>query len=299
MARNRRFLRAGLAAVLLAGSTPAWAGSENPCPERDLHQCLRDMLAAGCGGAGTGTWCDPIHGGLVRLDWASRALLKEAPLTTPALAMHQVASQVLLQPLEVGFTQAGEGIAFPGGEPPLFARLSGGAAGEGVAYLASPAFGAVMREAQHPGPAHAVRLDSPALNGRADAIVVATRVGLPWSTHSATGAYYDGWHWWLYNESLAPMAADEMFFYAEATGLGGRVVHTAQNDFWGIGVYLDDPRLNGNPGAAFVAQHAYAGQVNVSPLGAWYDSGRGLWVVFNELGSPLAAGEQIHYITTP
>jgi hypothetical protein len=143
-----------------------------------------------------------------------------------------------------------------------------------------------------------MRLDAPSLNGRPDAILVATRVGGAGASTGAAGAYYDGAYWWLYNEDLTPMAADEMFFYAEGTGVGGRAVHGAKNDFQGIGVYLDDPRLNGNPQAVIVAQHVFAGSVNVSPLAGWYDAARGQWVVFNELGSPLGPGEQIHYLTT-
>jgi hypothetical protein len=301
MARNRRMLWMGLAAAMLAGSAEA----QGDCKREDgtvNPDCLQALAGGGCGGAtGPTLWCEPIVDGRLRIGWAGFEPLENASLWDRALAMiqYQGGDALATQPAEIRIGplfQPEAGIEPP---PQQFRRAGGRslATGHTIAYLASPVFGGVLREANHQGPAYAVRLDSPALNGKPDALVVATRVRLPWSTRSTTGAYYDGAYWWLYNESLEPMAENEMFFFAEATGKGGRAVRSAQNDFAGIGVYLDDPRLNGNPGAVFVAQHVFGGQLNASPLAAWYDAARGQWAVFNVFGTPLAASEQIHYMT--
>jgi hypothetical protein len=304
MGHKGRMVWMGVALAALSASAQAL-----DCDKEHITDCAMALQAPGCGSGGT-ELCEPIIGGLIRLGWASRVALDLAAPGDRVLAMRRHEEGPFVA-LTVDIT-IGDGLQLFAGigemPPPQLrgARVSAsGAAGASsapvatVAYLASPVFGGVMRDPQDPAPAYAVRLDSPSLNGNPNAIVVATRVRLPWTWSSATGAYYDGAYWWLYNESLQPMAANEMFFYAEATGHGGRAVHTAQNDFAGIGVYLDDPMLNGKPSAVFVAQHAFAGALNASPLAAWYDAGRGQWVVFNELGAPLAAGEQIHYMIAP
>jgi hypothetical protein len=170
---------------------------------------------------------------------------------------------------------------------------------EAVGYILSDSLGAVTRTKANGGMPHGVRIDDPALNGNAQAIVVATRFATPGSSTSAVGAWYDGAHWWLYNENLAPMGPAETFFYAEGTGFGGSAVHDAANDYQGIGLYLDDARVNGDPDAVVVPLHAFTGAYNASPLGVWYDQSLGKWVVYNEDGSALAAGQTIHYVTVP
>lgn len=306
MGHKVRVVWMGLALAALSVPARAQGGL---CDKPHIFDCALALRAPGCGGAGT-ELCEPIVGGLIRLGWAGRVVLDLANPGDRALAMRRhEGGPFVPQTVDIIIGDGLQLHASLGEMPQYLGAARGGASrataagpsapGFSVAYLASPVFGGVLRDPQDPGLPFAVRLDSPALNGNPDAIVVATRVRLPWSTSSATGAYYDGAYWWLYNESLEPMAASEMFFYAEATGHGGRVAHTAQNDFSGIGLYLDDPRLNGNASAVFVAQHAFAGQLNASPLAAWYDADRGQWAVFNELGTPLAAGEQIHYMIAP
>ena len=87
--------------------------------------------------------------------------------------------------------------------------------------------------------------------------------------------------------------------YLDAADKGGRAKHEAQNDFGGIGLVLDDPRLNGHPDAVVVAQHVFRQSRNRSPLAAFYDAGAARWIVYNADGSSLALDETIHYIVGP
>jgi hypothetical protein len=171
--------------------------------------------------------------------------------------------------------------------------------GESVGYVASRSLGTVTRNAANGGMPHGVRVDDPALDGKPQAILVATRAATPGASVSAVGAWYDGQRWWLYNEDLSPMGPAETFFYAEGTSTGGSAVHTQGNDYQGIGLYLDDARINGRPSAVVVPLHAFTGAYNASALGVWYDAAVGQWVVYNESGSALAPGQTIHYVAIP
>jgi hypothetical protein len=307
MARKGQLLMAGFA---LAFAASAQADGP-PCGVPGKPACPWDLTAAGCGGASSNVWCDPIHGRINRVPMSYPWLIEDVPPASPVLTMHVVTNQLISVPLAVTFDAQwnaevflADGGQVPAGERAATLDSTDFAARRGPdGPLEAPAFhtasrGSAARSSLQQAPAHAMRLDTPSLNGRPDAILVATRVGGSAASSSAVGAYYDGASWWLYHEDLTPMTAEEMFFFAEGTGVGGRAVHTTKNDFLGIGVYLDDPRLNGKPEAAFVAQHVFAGSLNVSPLAGWYDAARGQWAVFNEAGSPLAPGEQIHYVTT-
>jgi hypothetical protein len=205
------------------------------------------------------------------------------------VASHNFTFQAVSAPLNVQFTANGD---------PVFSLLGGGEVplDERVSYLESESFGAAVRDPQSPL-TYALRVDDALVNGNPDAVVIATRAASQGSP--AAGVWFDGTHWWIYNEDLSGMPAGEVFFYAEGTGLGGRVQHSAQNDFFGFGVTIDDPRTNGKPDAVVVAQHVFAGALNASPLGVWYDPVSARWVVFNELGSPLALGEWVHYVVAP
>jgi hypothetical protein len=275
---SRRVLgAAAMGAVLLAAGGRAEAA---PASWRVLF----------CGGP---IWCDPIQGSLASPAGPVEVAVPVSPVPGARyIPVHEFKSQAIRSSLGMGHDGEGQ---------PLFSRFDGKGipAGETVRYLVSKSLGAVTRDAVNGGMAHGTRIDDPALNGRPDAVLVVGRVATPGSSGSALGVWYDGAYWWAYNEDGAAMGAAETFVYAEGTSLGGRAEHTAGNDYQGIGLYLDDARINGNPAATVVPQHAFGGAYNASALGVLYDSARGQWVVYNETGSALAPGQTIHYVAVP
>jgi hypothetical protein len=289
MARSAELVVAVSAVAMLTVAGPGWAQTSIAnCPFPDPAVCHRIAAVPHCEGP---SWCDPVRGAVVLQSGQAALLPYPASPDSRFVMTHNFTARSVVGPLGVRY----DARAYPllslvgGGEVPFGARVS---------YLESKSFGAAARDPQAALP-HGARLDDPLLNGNPDAIVVATRVGAPGSSASAAGVWYDGYYWWVYNEDTSPMQPGEVVFYAEGTGLGGRVQHTGPNGFFGIGVYVDDPRSNGRPDAVVVAQHVFAGAMNVSPLGVWYDPATARWVVFNETGSPLALGAWIHYLVAP
>jgi hypothetical protein len=169
-------------------------------------------------------------------------------------------------------------------------------AGERLGYVGSTYFGEVVVLAQSSPYA---RLADKEIDGRAQAVVMALAQGAPSGRTGALGVWYDGQVWWAYDEAGAKLAAGERVVFLDAADKGGRATHSAENDFGGIGLVLDDPRLNDNPDAVLIAQHAFRKYLNTAPLAASYEPGQGRWIVYNADGSPLALNEAIHYIVGP
>jgi hypothetical protein len=169
-------------------------------------------------------------------------------------------------------------------------------AGQRLGYMGSTYFGEVLVLAQtSPG----VPLADKEIDGRGTAIVMALPHGDGLGRTGALGVWFDGQVWWAYNEDGTKLPAGQGVVYLDAADKGGRVKHEALNDFGGIGVVLDDARLNGRPDAVLVAQHVFGKSRNRSPLAAFYDPGPARWIVYNADGSPLPLDEAIHYIVGP
>lgn len=165
--------------------------------------------------------------------------------------------------------------------------------GARVAYFGGSTFGElrVLAEAS-PG----ASLDDPTLDGKPQAIVLAAPIGLDTLRTAALGVWFDGARWWAFDESGTKLAAGQRILFLDAGSLGGRATRNAQNGYAGVGLLLDDPRLNGRPDAVLVAQHAFKDVRNPSPLAVWYDHGLARWIVYNSDGSPFPQGESVHYI---
>lgn len=127
---------------------------------------------------------------------------------------------------------------------------------------------------------------------------------LPLATHAYVASYNPspvgvGFanppRWYAYNEDYTDQPEGELLFVADAAANGGVAFHAASNDYNGVGVYLDDPRLEGNPAAILLAGHAYLRTANPSPIGVWYEEVSGRWLAYNETGEALPMGEAIHY----
>lgn len=273
--------RAGLGVGAVAGLLLGGAGLATAAPPQ----------VAFCDGP---VWCDPIHDGLAARvgDVETASLLSSPPPGERYIGVHQRGSMSIDSPLAVSFDALGT---------PSLGRLDGKPwpQGETVGYIASTSLGAVTRTTTNGGMAHAVKIDDQAFNGRPNAVLVAGRMATAGASASPLGVWYDGAYWWLFNEDGAPMAAGETFAYAEGSSRGGQVVHTQANDFQGVGVYVDDVRVNGKSSAVVIPQHEFGQASNASVLGVWYDAARGQWVVYNENGSALAFGQKIHYVAVP
>jgi hypothetical protein len=181
--------------------------------------------------------------------------------------------------------KGGWSVADAGGLP-----LSPGAE---IAYFGGSAFGELRVLAESsPG----ASLADPALDGQPQAIVLAAPIGVEVLRTTALGVYYDGARWWAFDESGAKLRAGQRIVFLDAGARGGRATRHAQNGYAGVGLVLDDPRLNGRPDAPLVAQHAFKDVRNPSPLAVWYDHGLARWIVYNSDGSPFPLGESVHYI---
>jgi hypothetical protein len=149
--------------------------------------------------------------------------------------------------------------------------------------------------------AFAVRLDSPGLNADPN--------GVPLAIHDWVAAYDTSPlsvdfgsppNWYVFNDTYANMTTGERYFFTDARSHGGVATLTAANPYNSpsgtIGLYIDDARINGNPGAILLAQHNYVNAVNGSAMGVWYDSTKSKWIAYNESLTPLPMGEQVHYL---
>jgi hypothetical protein len=170
---------------------------------------------------------------------------------------------------------------------------SGFGQGARLGFVGSTHFGErVVLAETSPG----TRLGDPEIDKRASAIVMAATIGAAAGRTAAIGIWYDGQTWWAYDEAGANLPAGERVIYLDAADRGGRAKHEAANDFGGIGIVLDDPRLNGKPDVVVIAQHAFHQVRNASPLAAFYDQGLARWIVYNADGSQLALDETVHFI---
>jgi hypothetical protein len=167
--------------------------------------------------------------------------------------------------------------------------------GERLGYVFGPQVRSITRSASNTPFSWGVRLDDPALQQNPDAIVLTTHNLNAVPGNSPLGVWYSNGGWLAYNEEGDAMANGERYFYTDAGASGGSVVHTRSNGS-GNGVILDDPRLNGNPKAVVLVQHAVQNQYNTSPMGARYNATAAKWVAYNEDGSGLAFFEAVNYL---
>jgi hypothetical protein len=167
--------------------------------------------------------------------------------------------------------------------------------GEAFNYYYGPSVGSVTAT----GLSNAV-LDDPALNNDPNGVPLAIHDWVGAYNTSAIGVDFGGpSRWYAYNESNTAIASNERVFFADARSMGGVATRTAANSYASIGLYFDDPRLNGHPEAILLAQHNYVGAANATAMGVWYDAEKGRWIAYNETYAPLPLGEQVHYLVAP
>ena len=282
-----------LAGVLLAGAAPAEEGSPGEdaiTPRRNWWDQSVTAVTVICDEP---FGCPPIRRVMPKEppggDPMHRALPAEQELASPE-------ARVLAGHRGAPFQDAGPLTAVSDGKGGWFVAAASGlplSPGAEIAYFGGPTFGELRVLAEtSPG----ASLDDPALDGNPQAIVMAAPIGFDAPRSAALGVWFDGVRWWTFDESGAKLATGQRIVFLDAGPSGGRATCDAQNGYAGVGLVLDDPRLNGRPDAPLVAQHVLVNGRNRSPLAAWYDQGLARWIVYNSDGSPFPLGESVHYI---
>ena len=118
-----------------------------------------------------------------------------------------------------------------------------------------------------------------------------------------TGIWYDGTEWSVFNEDGAAMSVGASFNVRIADANDGAFVHTAtpyniSNDT----TFIDDPNLNGQPGArVFVTQNynpgGIGGVADPHTVGVYYTSTQ--WAIFNEDGAPMPPQASFNVMVRP
>lgn len=169
--------------------------------------------------------------------------------------------------------------------------------GERFHYYAGSDSKTLTRGAESATMGWGVRLDNPDYDGNASANPLATHLVTNVNDVSPLGMWWDGGHWWAYNENTGVALTNlERYDVVSSAGHGGYIVRSSANDYAGIGAYLDDARINSKPGAVVLAQHTWLGNYINSPICVKYDSSAGKWAARREDGNPIPMGEAVAYV---
>ena len=101
--------------------------------------------------------------------------------------------------------------------------------------------------------------------------------------------------WAVFNQDLAAVPAGASFEVTIPPAGEGLVHRAAPPNTVGNATYVDDPLLNGEPGAEVSVTQNWNpgggnGVYNDRPVGALYDGDVGRWLVYNEDGAPMPEG---------
>lgn len=137
-------------------------------------------------------------------------------------------------------------------------------------------------------------LSDPRTNGDPGAVVLAEPSG---SYERNIGVWYVPGEnkWAIFNQDLAAVPAEATFEVAVPRADEGFVHRAAQGNTVGNATYLDDPLVNGKPGAEVSVTQNWnpgggAGVYNDHPVGVLYDEDAGRWFVYNEDDARMPEG---------
>jgi len=107
------------------------------------------------------------------------------------------------------------------------------------------------------------------------------------------GIWYDGSQWWVYNEDLSAMPSGAGFnVHALDPNDGAYIHYTTSSNVEGDSTILNNPNLNGQPGAKVLVTHNWSPNgsgsyetYNNHPVGVWYTGSN--WAIFNEDGAAM------------
>lgn len=145
-------------------------------------------------------------------------------------------------------------------------------------------------------------LDHPSINGNPEAFILVRPIPEPGgdaenSSHEI-GVWYDsrrGGRWAIFNQHRAPLAAGATFEVVVMEGSNTIVHRAAPRNSAGNKTYIDDPLINGNPGAMLsVTQNwnpeGVGDTYNDHSVGVRYDAGEKKWTIFNRDREPMPDG---------
>jgi hypothetical protein len=118
-----------------------------------------------------------------------------------------------------------------------------------------------------------------------------------------TGVWFDGSQWWVYNEDFAAMPAGVAFNVHFCDPKDGAYIHYANpSNTTGDYTVLDNPNLNGQPGAKVLVTHNWnppgaTATYNNHPIGVWYTGSH--WAVFNQDGAQMPTTIAFNVLVTP
>jgi len=154
----------------------------------------------------------------------------------------------------------------------------------------------------------AVLINNPATNGNPNASLYATQNWTGTYNPHEIGVYYNigVGEWAIYNLDLSPMPIGASFDVLPSSYTRGvnantlSVTASASNTVGGYMVYLNDPRFNNQPALVPALSQVYyvgpcnkfgcPGVINNHPVGVWYDSSAGQWVIYNVDRANMPAG---------
>jgi sortase A len=145
-------------------------------------------------------------------------------------------------------------------------------------------------------------LSDPSIDGDPNAVVLVTPISDQGSTGDGiydhnVGVWYEpqAQQWAIFNQDRAAVPADTTF-QVIVPGGPERLVHRAESgNMDENSTYLDDPVLNGKPGAILSVTQNWnpgggGGTYNDHPVGVRYDSGHQQWAIYNTDGAAMPDG---------
>ena len=209
-----------------------------------------------------------------------------------------------------GSAPASEGtvpeVTTPEGTTPKGSSEEGSAAEGSAASGAAPvdASGAVFvhRATDENSRGDYTYLDHPLINGDPEAVVLAVQA--PDRGDAREDAYEHNigvWYepqrqkWAIFNQDRAPVPAGSAFEVTVPPEPERFLHRSTEENTSGDSTYLDDPLVNGRPGAEVSVTQNWnpgggGGVYNDHPVGTRYDAGRGRWAVYNTDGAPVKQG---------
>lgn len=167
--------------------------------------------------------------------------------------------------------------------------------GEKFNYTFGPAVHSAVKSSADPF-AYAWPLPDPGLDANAAANVLATHFYVGAYNPSPIGVNFYNNTWAAYNESPSAIPNGEIVFFTDAGANGGRIVRGTGHDYFSYGVFLDDPRIDGNPNAIVLAQHQGIANFYNTPIGVFYWVGPNKWVAYSDNTATMPTGEAINYL---
>jgi len=146
------------------------------------------------------------------------------------------------------------------------------------------------------------RIDDSGLNNKPDVFAFLTpnwSVGPVYNT-SATGIYYSGGAWRVFNQDLKAFPANmgyNVLIVQPHANVFKHVATVANTATYPHVTALDHPKLNDNPNARLLVQQRWSSVYNDSPIGLYYRLTSNRWEIFNQKTStPIKAGAEFNVL---